>query len=357
MSDGYLLAATARLIEDAAGRFRIRTGVWNFEEAVIDVSGESPAVAATVRAALRAASTGPVRLAEHLDPGLLPIESANIEQLFGQLAQAGLFVSPRDRDAQDAVTAALLGRTSSPYPGADGPPAGEVAFLTDSPGASAQAAHLAEGMRLKLVPLAGDLVARLGSADLTSRIDGLVTEQALADLTPALSGYAALVTVLRRPSLPLLRNLNRVVEGRDLPWVCAFLDGPFVTVAGLKSPHTGCFECFEQRALARLEDHVSYHDFARSPLGEVAATSADAPLMSLLTTLAVTEGYLHAAVGVSRMSGRVLSVHLPTFEIQAQDLLRMPACPACGKVSRQRVKEINFNSRAAVDRIVAGVLR
>ena len=30
---------------------------------------------------------------------------------------------------------------------------------------------------------------------------------------------------------------------------------------------------------------------------------------------------------------------------------------ACGKVSRQRVREINFNSRAAVDRIVAEVLR
>ncbi|MET7397798.1 TOMM precursor leader peptide-binding protein [Dactylosporangium sp. NPDC005572] len=357
VADGYRLASTARLVEDGAGRFRVRTGVWNFEEAVIDVSRESPAVAATVRAALRAAATGPVRVADHLDPGLLPIESANIERLFADLAQAGMFVSARDRDSQDAVTAALLGRMVSPYPGDGEPPSGEVAFLSDSAAATAQAEHLAAGMRLRLAPLAPETVEHLAAADLTSRIDGLATEQAVADLIPALTGSAALVTCLQRPSLPLLRNINRVLESRDVPWVCAFIDGPFVSVVGMKSPHTGCFECFEQRALARLEDHVSYHDFARSPVGAAAPRAADAPMMSLVTTMALTEGYLHAAVGVSRLSGRVLSVHLPTLEIQTQDLLRMPACPACGKVSRQRVREINFNSRAAVDRIVGGVLR
>ena len=39
----------------------------------------------------------------------------------------GLFVAARDRDSQDAVTAALLGRMVSPYPGEGGPPSGEVA--------------------------------------------------------------------------------------------------------------------------------------------------------------------------------------------------------------------------------------
>lgn len=80
-------------------------------------------------------------------------------------------------------------------------------------------------------------------------------------------------------------------------------------------------------------------------------------MLAWLTVLAVTEGYLHAAVGTSRLSGRVLGIHLPTLEIQAQDLLRMPSCPACGRVSRQRIREINFNTRAAVDRIVSEVLR
>jgi thiazole/oxazole-forming peptide maturase SagC family component len=92
-------------------------------------------------------------------------------------------------------------------------------------------------------------------------------------------------------------------------------------------------------------------------VGSAEPSDVDGPLMSWLTVLAVTEGYLHASVGTSRLSGRVLGIHVPTLEIQAQDLLRMPSCPACGRVARERTREINFNSRAAVDRVIAEVLR
>jgi thiazole/oxazole-forming peptide maturase SagC family component len=350
----YVLASTTRIIEDGNGRMRIRTGVWNFEEAVIDVSAEPPAVGTTVKSALRALAAGPMELAEHLDPGLLPIERANVERLFADLAGAGMVADAGATLHQDAVTAALLGRLTSPYPTSGEPPSGEVLFLTDCSAASAHAQLLAGGMRLRLTNVDD---ADLARADLTSRVDGLATEQAIAALRPRFVNAAAVVTCYQRPWLPLLRNLNRLLEGRDVPWVSAFIDGPFVSVVGVKSPHTGCFECFEQRALARLEDHVSYHDFARSPLGALPERPTDAPMMAMLTAVAVTEGYLHAATGASRFAGRALSIHLPTWEIQTQDLLRMPNCPACGKVSRQRLREINFNSRAAVDRIVAEVLR
>ncbi len=350
----FTLASTARIVQDGSGRIRIRTGIWNYEEAVIDVSGESPAVARSVRAALLGAADGSVTVAEHLDAELLPIEAANIEKLFSDLAQAGILIAAADRESQDAVTAALLGRLITPYPGNAEP--GRILFLSDCAAATSQATALAEGMRIGLTVLGEQTAARLAEVDLTSRVDGLQTEREIAELRPALTETAALVTCFQRPSLPLLRNMNRVLEGQDLPWVNAFVDGPFISMVGMKSPHTGCFECFEQRALARLEDHVSYHDFARSPLGAAQPRHTDAPMMSTLTAMAVTEGYLHAAVGASRFTGRVLGIHLPTMEIQTQDLLRMPNCPACGKISRQRVREINFNSRAAVDRIVAEVL-
>jgi thiazole/oxazole-forming peptide maturase SagC family component len=213
------------------------------------------------------------------------------------------------------------------------------------------------GMRIRLATAPPEILATLAKADLTSRIDGYNTERTVEELRQALSEYAAIVTCYQRPALPVLRNLNRVLEGRNVPWISGLIDGPFATVVGLRSPYTGCFECFESRSLARLEDHVAFHDFARGPIGQSTPADADAPMMSLLTVLAVTEGYLHAAVGSSRMSGRVLSVHLPTMEIQAQDLLRMPGCPACGRVSRQRAREINFNTRTAVDRVISEVLR
>lgn len=353
----YALASTARIMEDGSGRFRIRTGVWNFEEAVIDVSQEPPAVAGSVQAALRALAEGAATLDDHLDEQLLPIERANVERLFADLAQAGVVVPPQDRLDQQAITAALLGRLVSPYPGTDEPPAKEVLFWSDSAVATSQAEQLAGSLRLPLAPLPRPLTEQLSHADLTTGIEAYHTEQLVTELRARLSGAAAVVTCFLRPSVPVLRNLNRVLDGQDIPWVSAFVDGPFVSAVGVKSPHTGCFECFEQRSLARLEDHITYHEFTRTAVGSQPPRDSDAPVMHLLATLAVTEGYLHAAVGSSRLSGRALSIHLPTFEIQAQELLRMPNCPACGRVSRQRLREINFNSRAAVDRIVSEVLR
>jgi thiazole/oxazole-forming peptide maturase SagC family component len=351
------LASTARLMQDDAGRFRIRTGVWNFEEAVIDASQEPPAVARSVQAALRALAEGPTALAEHLDAALTPIERANVERLFADLGQAGVVVAVQERLDQQAITAALLGRLSSPYPGVDQPPEGEVLFWSDSPAAQRQAGQLADSLRLRLVPLPPGLTDEVGRVDLTSRVDGFATEVDTARLRAALAGAAAVVTCFQRPVLPVLRNLNRLLDEQAVPWVCAFVDGPFVSVVGLKPPYTGCFECFEQRSLARLEDHVAYHEFARTSIGTPSPQDTDAPMMHLLTSLAVIEGYLHAALGSARISGRALSIHLPTFEIQSQDLLRMPHCPACGRVSRQRLQEINFNSRAVVDRIASEVLR
>ena len=204
--------------------------------------------------------------AEHHDPDLLPIERANVDKLFADLVQAGVLVSTAQRASQDAVTAALLGRLTSPYPGASTLEDREVVFLSDSAAATrtrrpsghrdaAAADHAARRRRVRL----------LHESDLTTRIDGYQTEGVVHRLRAALGDAAAVVTCLQRPVLPMLRNLNRVLEGLDKPWVNAFIDGPFITVAGLKSPHTGCFECFEQRALARLEDHVIYHEFAREP--------------------------------------------------------------------------------------------
>lgn len=355
---GLRLASTVRLIEDGGGRFRLRTGVWNYEEAAIDVSAESPAVARTVRSALRALASGEIDPDAHLDAELLPIEKANVRKLFADLTQAGYLAPAGERASQDAVTAALLGRLTSPYPsGPSTVDGGEVLFLSDSTAATAQAAHLASSLRLRLASLPAAVEEELAAADLTTAVNGYHTEGAIARLRAALAGTTVLVTCHQRPALPLLRNVNRVLDGQDVPWVAGFLDGPFLTVAGFKSPHTGCFECFEQRALARLEDHVAYHEFARGPVGRAEPSDVDGPLMSWLTVLAVTEGYLHASVGTSRLSGRVLGIHVPTLEIQAQDLLRMPSCPACGRVARERTREINFNSRAAVDRVIAEVLR
>ncbi|WP_203701480.1 hypothetical protein [Asanoa iriomotensis] len=90
--------------------------------------------------------SGSVTVADHLDPGLLPIESANIERLFADLAQAGMVVDEGGGALQDAVTAALLGRLVTPYPTGCEAPQREV--LTDCAASAAQARIVVDGVVL-----------------------------------------------------------------------------------------------------------------------------------------------------------------------------------------------------------------
>ena len=72
----------------------------------------------------------------------------------------------------------------------------------------------------------------------------------------------------------------------------------------------------------------------------------------LLCAFLVNEAVLLRSLGTSRFLGRALSIYLPTYEMQAQDVLRIGTCPACGHVSRDIVEEINFSSRVVIDRHV-----
>ena len=104
--------------------------------------------------------------------------------------------------------------------------------------------------------------------------------------------------------------------------------------------------------ISRLEDHVQYARFIEETRTDVETFKTDRPnqiLMDLLANLSFAEGFMYSVVGSSRFSGRLLSIYLPTLEIQMQNLLRVPFCEACGTVSRAKFKELNISSRRIID--------
>jgi thiazole/oxazole-forming peptide maturase SagC family component len=350
--ESLALAGAARLVATGS-EVRIRTGIWNFEEAVVDVSGEDPALATAVRETLRAiasGSTAPESLGR-----LDAVARARLDQLLSDLAEGGYLVERASADDPQRILDNLLGR---PVP-VDGDALRHeqpvIALATDSPSVERHARFVAEALPVQLHAVAEREMARLRSEDLTTRIDGQRTLQLLDELVGALAPADVLVAVLRNPSFGFLRNLNRVAEAGSLRMVVALLDGPFLNVLGVHPPHTGCVECFEQRSLARQQDHVAYHRFAGATLG--CEDPAHGPIMGLATDLAIVEAAMWATADASRTVGRALSVYLPTFELQTQRLLRIPSCPACGQYAKERLREINFSTRAALDRIVDGFLR
>jgi thiazole/oxazole-forming peptide maturase SagC family component len=331
--------------------------VWNYEEAVIDFSAESAEFTGHVRGALAAMAAGTPYDPE-ADPGLArltPLEQATARQLLSDLQQAGLLVTTDEREQRGRVVARLMG--SVRLAGTGDAPA-RVTVVADDPDVAEELTRLLG--RFGSVPVVVDapVLAELGAVDLTTNIETFDTEAAIERFAAGLPGDVVAVC-LSQPAIPLLRNLNRVVLHSGQPAVVGFPDGPFVSLLGYQAPYTGCFECFEQRSLARLEDHVNYHEFVRAGLGRPAAATADGvtPLLHLLCSLTAAEAHLWGMTGTSRFSGRLLNVFLPTFEIQTQDVLRMPSCPACGVVARQRLQEVNFSTRVAIDSVVSQILK
>lgn len=360
--EGIVLTQNARILFDSANVIRIRTGIWNFEEAVIDFLAEPEAVGDAVHEAFRSLANGEALNLETIGLDMEPLEKAKVVQLFSDLVQSGLLVDTASKTYEMMTMRALMGmvrdyeadghsitsdrKESSSIP---------AVIVSDNRQAQEEALRLAEQLGLPARLVGESTLSALQTSDLTTLTDTYLTDNLLKEISTEFADTGSILALFQRPSLVTLRNLNRAVERFEKSLIVGLIDGPFLSIIGTQPPYTGCFECFELRSLARLEDHVIYHKFA-STLAAGNALDGISPLMGLLTNLVLTEGFLEVHLGVSRFAGRVLNIYLPTLEIQAQDLLRMPGCPACGYVTKQRPAQINYNARVVVDRITAMAL-
>jgi thiazole/oxazole-forming peptide maturase SagC family component len=158
------------------------------------------------------------------------------------------------------------------------------------------------------------------------------------------------------PDLSLLRNLNRLLIRAEKPLILGLIDGPFIAALSTHATETGCFECFEQRMLARLEDTAVYQQFVQATAG-ISATGGPwlAPQLHMLVSTVISEAYLYSTVGLMRLAGRIVNVYLPLLEIQVQDLLRVPYCPGCGYISRAHMNEMYTSTKRLVTDMMAKI--
>ncbi|MER6444011.1 hypothetical protein [Streptomyces venezuelae] len=348
-----VLATSVRLLAVEPGVIRLRWGIWNFSEVNVDLRAESPAVLSAMTGLFETLAAGKAADGTFADAvGLTPVERANLQLAVTELRQAGFLAYDRASERGGDMARALLGNLD--LYGAGEPAEATVAFAADSPSAAAYVAGQAEALGLPLELLPADFLDGLRGADLTSGMGGLAAADALKRLSAGVEHCDSLVVHLGQASILALRGLNRLACHLEKPVVVGLVDGPFATVVGADSPRTGCLECFEQRSLARLEDHIGYHSMvgATAPGGAGRANGVE----SLVCAHLVNEAVLLRSLGTSRFLGRALSIYLPTYEIQAQDVLRIGTCPACGHVARDVVREINFSSRVIVDRHVREAL-
>lgn len=356
-----------RILDDGLNEIRLRMGIWNYDDAGLDLSNESENFKMSIREIFAKMESGNGITYEEVENyDISPVEKGNIVQLLKELKSAGVVCLEYERSLTHQVTTALLGNLyfdqgfdqeegDSENPILTQNHEKKLLFFSDNDYSIKTAISLSDEMNLNIDVMDRAMIAELRSIDLTTNIDAFTTVELLNKFKEKLKPYIGIIGCLRHPSIMFLRNLNRITWELEMPVTLSFIDGPFITILSTTPPKTGCLECFELRSLSRMEDHVSYHNFVKTENKREIGKGA-IPLLNLLTNMVISEGFLMNVLGTSRFSGRVLNIYLPTLEIQVQDLLRAPFCHACGAVAKSKLEELNVSSRVMIDEIITKAL-
>lgn len=351
----YVFDNDVRLLFGGLDEIRIRAGLWNYNEAVIDISPYQQSVKQATIDMLNAMKD------KGYDPdniNSLDISDEDKKQLFdlmNGLLSAGMIYSEENSNLKDRVTTSILGQMRDSLTNEDYKES-NVLFVSDCDFAIESAKRLAKEMDLALDFKGLEYIREVNKFDLVTKYDAYDTEIGLVEIGKTLENYDSVVISMKHTNMNFLRNMNRVALEYKKTLTIGFIDGPFVTVFSINPPKTGCVECFEARILARLEDHVLYNKYVKQDISVSAKIDpAKTILSSILTDLLISEAYLMKNYSLTKFEGRVLSIFVPSLEIQTQDLLRVPYCPACGNISKAKFEETNVQSRVMINNLLKGL--
>jgi thiazole/oxazole-forming peptide maturase SagC family component len=335
---------------------RFRKGVWNYNEAIVRLSNQEERVVRFFYAVYEQLLHGRTADAEAIgrETGASTQELESYCAILEDLKRQQYLNDPIENDAA-RILSGLLGGNLSGFEQyvADPRP---VLFFADSDCAREASKTLARETGLPLDLIDDATLDALAQADLTTRTDAVGHVETIARFEKLFLPYSCVLGCVAAPNLSMLRNLNRLLIRAQKPLILGMIDGPFACLLATHATQTGCFECFEQRLLARLEDMAVYHQFVESTAGKrTVGGSGFAPVLHMLTAGVVSEGYLFSALGILRLAGRIINTYMPLLEIQVQDLLRVPYCPACGYIAQSQMNEMYTSSKRLLTDLLAKV--
>lgn len=349
-----ILRDDVQIYYNGADELRFRRGVWNFEEAILTFEGLSKDHKDALIKMFNLLQEGKGVDSERLpdQQNLTQLEREQVVQTLDAL-RAKDYVSDGDEvDAKRFLNQLLAG--TAEY--ATNSSSGErpVLFFADTQSIKDYAVMLAKEINMPMTVMTQDEFKLIEAMDLTTKFDAYGTRKQLESLREMLAPFSCIVGCIERPHIIFLRNMNRVLVQTSQVLSLSLLDGPFTTVFTIKPPETGCFECFEQRLLARMEEMPVYQQFVAQTrnLPRFDHKIRASPLMHSLAAQALFEGLMVSKIGKAKFAGRVLNTYVPLMEIQVQPLLRVPFCPACGFVAEARMEEMYTSSKKIVDRVL-----
>lgn len=336
-------ASDVRLLSQGSQQFRLRRGVWNYQEALLTFSAEQADSAAIIQTFFNKLLGG-----QQCDDDL---KNAICQDQFAletveKLLQENFLTMQQSAPIEQT----LLGKDYQPTANRAMP---QALLFCDRPQLASYLQQQGKLLELGLTAAAAECHHHLTAQDFSSSSDGIAGERNYQQAEEIINNYSHLVVVLQELNINLLRNLNQLLLRRTQKGflLLCYLDGPFTGLTVLKPGETACFACLELRLMARMQDHQLYHRFVAEAMTQPQQLLPYSPLLHWQSGLLLGELLTLQRFNKAKLLGRMLHFYLPAYEIQYQQILRSAQCPACGYSFRSRLDELNVNSKRVLEEI------
>lgn len=353
----YLLNDNVRIFDRSSEEIRLRTGIWNYYEAIIDLGDQSERMKNCVSEFIDILRSDGEADVEALGSKhqLSPAEVSAFIGVCESMKVTGLLIDKTQKELSYKITSILLGEQVEGLRARIGSGLG-VLFFSDNKYAKEAAQVLARQIKLPIDIMTNKVFVAIKNSDLTTNTNTIEITKRIEKFERQFQQYSCIIGCLQYPYVSFLRNINRVLIKAEKPLSLGLLDGPFMSMLSISPTETGCLECYENRLLSRMEDHIVYHQFIASEkkntTGLLSKSSGFSPFMHMMVSILVSEAFLLSTINKSKFMGRAISIYIPLFEIQVQDLLRLPFCPACGFIAKSQMNEMYVSSKKLIDNML-----
>ncbi|UGQ16588.1 MULTISPECIES: streptolysin associated protein SagC [unclassified Borrelia] len=340
----YYFSDDVRILKKTESVFVVRKGIWNYEDLIIDVEDSHVGELSKVFKALASD--------EGID--LIKIKSDKVKNIISELINSGFVDLNESQDSKKHLNYLYLGRYLERIPQHK-----PFLLIADNDNLINILESSSKAFELKYAFLKQKELKDLKTPIFLNKLDTVRYSKELDYFRSEFSPFEGIIILLSNVSPFLLRNINRILMELDKPVFLGMIDGPFMMITCLIPNRTACLECYEQRIVARMTDHVLYHSFNE----EYKGYERDSGLTSL--GVALGPAYHHIAyilVGDafgfyqtknSKLLGRALHIYVPCFEFQNQDVLRISSCTACGYISAYKSRCLNVETQRVVSNLIS----
>jgi bacteriocin biosynthesis cyclodehydratase domain-containing protein len=195
-----------------------------------------------------------------------------------------------------------------------------------------------------------EALAVLSGHDRSWLFDPLGLEEKLAHFESWSGSFVVFAPDTVNPTVA--QAMNRVCLGLTVPWLHMALDGPFLLIGPTVFPgRTACYECFEQRVGMNMRENANYQRYKNALVSQRVRHGrppTEPCSIGLAAAHAAMEALNYLLTGYTFTVGKVLTIYLPTMEIVFNEILRYPACAACGSTPSRDAAELYFGMDSLV---------